>query len=211
MFDSYTRTAPATEVRTLPRQHAPAEIFHGRSSFESGVTRLIGSGTFPAAECAVLQVGLSGQPQADPAAGRKLLSLVANILRARVKSGALAYLGDSRFAVLLQGVSGRDAVAYCREVLSVLDGIRLQWQGEVLTVESWIGGVMVETHHDGLTLLEEAEHAAHAAQHKLGRKLHMVHEHLDSAISVQEEEGDPLDHIHTQTRGQATNAGLAAR
>ncbi len=160
MFDSYARSAPATETRTLPRQHAPAAVFSGRPSFEDGVTRLIGSGAFSASECAVLQVGLDGDVLANPAAGRKLLSLAANILRARVKSGALAYLGDGRFAVLLQGVSGRDAVAYCREVLSVLDGIRLHWQGEVLTVGSWIGGVMAETHRDGLTLLEEAEHAA---------------------------------------------------
>lgn len=198
MFDSYTRAKPEP-VRVVPRQDTVA-IFNGRASFEAGVSRLIAATPHTAGECAVLHVALSGAALEDAGANRKTLGLIANILRARVKSGALAYLGEGRFAVLLQGVSGRDAVAFCRDALSVLDGIRLHWQGEVLTVETWIGGTMAEIHRDGMTLLEEAEHASYAAHAKFGRKLHMVHEQHESSISVQEEDAMPeLD--RSQDRG----------
>ena len=197
MFDSYTRGKPEP-IRVLPRQDMLA-IFNGRASFEDGVSQLIGAASHSASECAVLYVALDGAALEDAAANRKTLGLIANMLRARVKSGALAYLGGGRFGVLLQGVSGRDAVAFCRDALSVLDGIRLHWQGEVLTVQAWIGGTMAEIHHDGMTLLEEAEHASCVAHAKLGRKLHMVHERQESSISVQEEDAMPgLDRSQRQ-------------
>jgi GGDEF domain-containing protein len=180
-------------------------IFMGRAAFESGVTRLLDSAAATAGGCAVLYVGLAGPALSDPDAARKALRLTAEILRARVKAGALAYLGDGRFAVLLRRVSGRDAVHYCREVLAVFDEIRLQWQGEILTVESWIGGAMVEAHHDGLTLLEAAEHAAAVARAKPGRHLHMLHDQDEATISVEEESAMP-----TNIRAMAT-AAFAAR
>lgn len=207
MFDSYTRTEKA-ETSTLPRATTPAAVFNGRAGFEAGATRLMESGSHAAAECAVLYLSLAGAALEDPAANRKTLGLAANILRARVKAGALGYLGEGRFAVLLQGVSGRDAVAFCRDVLSVLEGIRLHWQGEVLTVQAWIGGTMAEIHHDGMTLLEAAEHASDAALAKHGHKLHMVHEQQDSAISLTEEDAMPAS-IHTQTRNPAISAVAA--
>jgi GGDEF domain-containing protein len=200
MFDSHS-TAP---VATLPAE-AEVTIFMGRAGFESGVTRLLDSAAAAAGECAVLYVGLAGPALSDPEAARKTLRIVAEILRARVKAGALAYLGEGRFSVLLRGVSGRDAVHYCREVLSVFDEIRLQWQGEVLRVDSWIGGAMVEAHHDGLTLLEAAEHAAAAALRKPGRHLHMTHDQDEATISVEEESDLP-----THLRAQAA-AAFAAR
>ena len=209
MFDSFSHTDPAPQAPALSHAQGRVNIFQGRSGFESGITHLIESASIAAGECAVLAVALSGPALLDPEANRKTLGLAANILRARVEAGALAYLGDGRFAVMLQGVSGRDAVAYCRKVLKVLDEIRLHWQGEVLTVESWIGGVMVEAHHDGMTLLEAAEHASEMALRKPGRKLHMVHEQQDASISVFEEVGEQP--ASPRTRGHAINAGLAAR
>jgi GGDEF domain-containing protein len=200
MFDSNaTPRAPA------PVPEAEVTIFMGRAGFESGVTRLLDSAAATAGECAVLYVGLAGPALSDPDAARKTLRLAAEILRTRVKAGALAYLGENRFAVLLRQVSGRDAVHYCREVLAVFDEIRLQWQGQVLTVDSWAGGAMVEAHHDGLTLLEAAEHGAVTAMHKPGRKLHMVHDQDEGTISVQEE-----DTLPTHIRAQAAVA-FAAR
>jgi len=199
MFDSHT-AAPIPVLSVA----AEVTIFMGRAGFESGVTRLLDSAT--SGECAVLYVGLAGPALSDPDAARKTLALAAEMLRTRVKAGALAYLGDGRFAVLLRRVSGRDAVQYCRDVISVFDDIRLQWQGEILTVDSWIGGAMVEAHHDGLTLLEAAEHAAGIARTKLGRPLHMVHDQEERAILVQEEEGT----LTTNIRAMAT-AGFAAR
>jgi GGDEF domain-containing protein len=199
MFDSHTIArvvAPSVETEVT--------IFMGRAGFESGTTRLLDSAAATAGECAVLYVGLAGSALADPEASRKTLRLAAEILRARVKSGALAYLGEGRFAVLLRRVSGRDAVHYCREVLGVFDDIRLQWQGKILTVDSWIGGAMVEAHHDGLTLLEAAEHAAGVAMCKPGRQLHMVHDQEESSISVEEESVMPA-HI----RALATAASFA--
>lgn len=200
MFDSHSTTRPVT-----PSVEADVAIFMGRTSFESGATRLLDSAAAQAGGCAVLYVGLAGPALADPDAARKTLRLAAEILRTRVKAGALAYLGDGRFAVLLRRVSGRDAVHYCRQVLSVFDDIRLQWQGEVLTVESWIGGAMVEAHHDGLTLLEAAEHAAGTARAKPGRQLHMIHDQDEATISVEEDCVLP-----THIRAQAA-AAFAAR
>ncbi|HEY3645181.1 MAG TPA: hypothetical protein VGM16_07560 [Gammaproteobacteria bacterium] len=207
MFDSYTRTETTTP-RVLPREKAPAAIFNGRAGFEAGATRLMDSVAYAASECAVLHLSVAGPALQDPAASRKTLGLVANILRARVKAGALGYLGDGRFAVLLQGVSGRDAVAFCRDALTVLEGIRLHWQGDVLTVDAWIGGSMAEVHHDGMTLLEAAEHAADIARAKPGRKLHMVHEQQDSAISMHEEDALPPS-ARTQTHSPAAFAAAA--
>ncbi len=199
MFDSQ----PTTRIATPSADDVT--IFMGRAGFESGVTRLLDSDATATGGCAVLYVGLAGPALSDPDAARKALRLAAEILRTRVKSGALAYLGEGRFAVLLRHVSGRDAVHYCRQVLSVFEDIRLQWQGEVLTVESWIGGAMVEAHHDGLTLLEAAEHAAGTAMYKAGRQLHMVHDQEEAAISV-EEDGE----LPTHLRAQAA-AAFAAR
>lgn len=199
MFDSQ----PTTRIATPSAEEVT--IFMGRAGFESGVTRLLDSDGAATGGSAVLYVGLAGPALSDPDAARKTLRLVAEILRTRVKAGALAYLGEGRFAVLLRRVSGRDAVHYCRQVLSVFDEIRLQWQGEVLTVESWIGGAMVEAHHDGLTLLEAAEHAAGTARTKLGRPLHMIHDQEEAAISV-EEDGALPTHLRAQAAAFAARA-----
>jgi GGDEF domain-containing protein len=200
MFDSHP-----TPRNAAPAAEAEVTIFTGRAAFEAGVTRLLESATAEAGESAVLYVGLLGPALSDPDAARKTLRIAAEILRARVKAGALAYLGEGRFAVLLRRVSGRDAVHYCREVLAVFDEIRLQWQGQILTVDSWIGGAMAEAHHDGLTLLEAAEHAAATASAKPGRHLHMTHHQEEAAISVEEESDLP-----TNLRAQAA-AAFAAR
>jgi hypothetical protein len=199
MFDSHS--TPPTAAPSVAEE---VTIFMGRAGFESGATRLLDSTATATGGSAVLYVGLAGPALSDPDAARKTLRLAAEILRARVKAGALAYLGEGRFAVLLRRVSGRDAVHYCREVLAVFDEIRLHWQGEVLTVDSWIGGAMVEAHHDGLTLLEAAEHAAGTASTKSGRPLHMVHDQEQAAISVEEESILP-----THLRAQAAAAFTA--
>lgn len=156
-----------------------------RSGFETGVSRMLETTNVNTEDCVILYVSVQSRDAGlnDPDASRKMLGLIGNILRARVRAGALAYLGHGEFAVMLQDVSARDAVAYSRNVFSVIADIRMQWRGVTFTVSGHIGGVMTEDRHDGEYLLCLAQKAAHMAKEQPGFKVHMVHDQEESPRS----------------------------
>jgi hypothetical protein len=186
MFGSNSvNTARSTRHDGGYKHPTPIQVFLDRGSFETGVSRILGATDANTEDCAILYVSVQSSDVElhDMYSSRKLLNLVGNILRARVDAGALAHLGHGEFAVMLQDVSARDAVAYSRSVLSVLSDIRMQWQGKTFTVSAHVGGVMTEGRQDGDTLLDLAQKAGRMAKEQLGFKVHMVHDQEESPRS----------------------------
>lgn len=181
MFDSYIRSdlevSDQAEASEKPR--ASVTIFPNRSRFESGVSRILGSTCVNPLDCAVLYVALEGGGSATclqtAAERRKLLNFVGNTLRSKVHTGALAYLGKGRFAVLLQDVDVSDAVVYARSILTAISDIRLQGDDGSVTVDACIGGIMIEGWQDGAALLDLAQSASCFAGDSAGYRVHMVH------------------------------------
>lgn len=166
---------------------APVQVFMDRSRFEAGISRILRSTRVNAEDCAIFYIiaRSSDAHLNDADASRNMLNLIGNILRSRVHAGALAYLGNGEFAVMLEDVSARDAVAYARSVFSVLSDIRMQWQGRVLTIGAHIGGAMTEGRQDGESLLELAQLASNIARVQLGYKVHMVHDREEGMLHLQ--------------------------
>jgi GGDEF domain-containing protein len=165
----------------------PVHVFLDRSRFEAGVSRMLRSTSVNAEDCAIFYIiTRSSDTDLDDAdASHNMLNLIGNILRSRVHAGALAYLGNGKFAVMLEDVSARDAVAYARSVFSVLSDIRMQWGGRVLTIDAHIGGAMTEGRQDGESLLELAQLASDVARTQLGYKVHMVHDREEGMLHLQ--------------------------
>jgi GGDEF domain-containing protein len=186
MFGSSSANAiRVTDTHGDHGRHTPIQVFLDRGRFEAGISRILGASHAHTEDCAILYVSVQSSDVElhDAYSSRKLLNLVGNILRARVHAGALAYLGHGEFAVMLQDVSARGAVAYSRSVLSVLSDIRMQWQGKTFTVSAHVGAVMTEGRQEGDTLLDLAQKAGRMAKEQPGFKVHMVHDQEENPRS----------------------------
>ena len=174
MFDSYISVDAGGETRRqdVRWQEAPITVFVNRAGFERGISRMLSK---DAGECAVLHLTLRGEGGQTGNVGRKLLNLTGNTLRAAMHSGAAVYLGNAEFAVFLRGPDAREAAAYARTVIEIIDSLRVTWEHEVIAVHASVGGVMAGDSEDGRALLEQAIAAGEIAQAKPGCKLHMRH------------------------------------
>src|SRR5215469_6677531 len=174
MFDSYTRMDAGPKAHHMEARglDAPITVFVNRMGFERGVSRMLSQG---AGEGAVLHLTLRGRDAHTGCVGRKLLNLVGNTLRVAMQSGAAVYLGNAEFAVFLREASAREAAAYTRAVIGIIDGLRATWEHEVLSVHAAVGGVMAGDAQDGAALLAQAIAAGEVARGKLGCKMHVLY------------------------------------
>jgi len=140
---------------------APVTVFPNRRRFEAGVERILRKGC---GQCAVVHVTVLTSFPCIGALSRRLLNLVGNVLRAGMRSGAAAYLGNGEFAVLLQDTDVREAAAYARAVGDTLCDFRMAWEGETLYAKSRIGVVIAGECRDGTSLLESAMVASAASR-----------------------------------------------
>lgn len=155
------------------RRDSQVTVFPSRQRFEAGVTRVLSHDNGPQA-CAVLHVALHGSGGTGSVSLR-MVNLVGNTLRAGVRRGCLAYLGDAEFAVLLQDTDAREAAVYARTVASIIETLRTHWDGEVLTVNASVGGVMAGDGQHGRELLQQASDAGKLAELKPGCRVHLQH------------------------------------
>ena len=115
-----------------------------------------------------------------------MLNLVGNTLRVCMRGGAVAYLGDAEFAVLLQDTDARDTESYARTVITITSGFRVLWEGEMLSAQARIGGVMAGSTQDGAALLAAAMAAGKTAAVKPGAKLHLLRAQDEAIRSARE-------------------------
>lgn len=174
MFDSYTRMDAGAKAQRMETRglDAPITVFVNRAGFERGISRMLSQG---AGEGAVLHLTLRGRDAHTGCVGRKLLNLVGNTLRVAMQSGAAVYLGNAEFAVFLREASAREAAAYARTVIGIIDDLQVTWEHEVLSVHAAIGGVMAGHAQDGEALLSQAIAAGEVARGKLGCKMHVLY------------------------------------
>jgi GGDEF domain-containing protein len=172
MFDSIS-----TETNLAPRAEARRDtqitVFPGRRRFEAAASRVL-SRHIGSEDCAMLHIALRGS-SGTGSVSLRMLNLVGNALRAGMRSGCVAYLGDAEFAVLLQDTDAREATVYARTMAAVIANFRVLWEGEMLTVSASIGGVVADGCQDGAALLDQAVSASDMAQHKPRCKVHMTH------------------------------------
>ena len=177
MFDSYILPGPVS-MMTRPVRHTdePVTVFLCRRHFEAGVGRILAK---DARRCAVLHMTLRGGDTGTGSISRRTLNLAANALRAGVRSGALVYLGDAEFAVLLQDTDAREAVAYARAVTAIVSGFKVMWEDELLPLQACMGGVTSEGCTDAAALLERAMEASELAKGKPGCKVHLMQQPVE--------------------------------
>jgi hypothetical protein len=173
MFDSYISTQDGDRLFCASRGlYAPTRVFLTRQRFETGIVPMLDARE--SGECAVLHVAVRGDNSSTGSVCRRMLNLVGNTLRVCMRGGAVAYLGDAEFAVLLQDTDARDAEAYARTVITIASGFRVLWQGEMLSAQARIGGILAGTERDGAALLAQAIAAGQAAAVRPAPKLHLV-------------------------------------
>ncbi|HEX2668193.1 MAG TPA: GGDEF domain-containing protein [Gammaproteobacteria bacterium] len=172
MYDSYIDAGTAARAQAIRPLQAPITVFPNRRRFEAGV-----AGLLEREECAVLHVAIQGDPAGDGVVSLRMLNLVGNTLRACMRGGAVAYLGDAEFAVLLSDTDARQAATYARTVATIVASFHVMWGGEMHSAHARIGGVMAEGCADGAVLLADAMAASELARDKAGSKVHLMHGH----------------------------------
>lgn len=155
-----------------PGRDAQITVFLNRQRFEFGIEQMLKAGH---GREAVLYLAVRHADGSAAAVSHRTLSLVANTLRAGMRSGAVAYLGEARFAVLLQGTDEWQAAAYARVAVDIVNGMRLPSGERTLPIKACVGGVLAGHDRDGARLLALAEAAADMAWDKPGSKLHLLH------------------------------------
>jgi GGDEF domain-containing protein len=161
------RRSPITALRSGTH----ITVFPDRAHFEAALRSTLNHAHGP---CAMLHVALAGDHADAVSMSRRMLNLAGSTLRACMRAGEAVYLGHAEFAVLLHGVDAREVVNYARTVMSIVSGFRVMWEGELLSAEARIGGVLFGDGEMDTALLAAAEEAGRVADGKLGCKLHLV-------------------------------------
>lgn len=175
MFDIDTNIGPA--VGTLPMateagRDAQITVFLNRQRFEYGIEAMLNASH---GQQAVLHLALRHEDGSTADVSPWVLNLAANTLRAGMRSGAVAYLGEARFAVLLQDTDAWQAAAYARVAVDIINGMPMPPAERGRPIKACIGGILAGHNRDGEYLLRLAEAATDHAWEKPGCKLHLLH------------------------------------
>ncbi|HEY1772706.1 MAG TPA: diguanylate cyclase [Gammaproteobacteria bacterium] len=149
-------------------------VLPNRSRFQESVSRILEHHAAGSRGSAVLHVTVQSF-SGTGAVSMRLLNLTGVALRAAMRDGEVAYLGDAEFAVFLHDTDAREAAHYARTVVGMVGSFRVEWQDQMLSVSAHVGGVMADDGVDGTALLEKAIAASEAASHKFGCKVHLTH------------------------------------
>lgn len=148
-------------------------VFPDRAHFEAALRSTLAHAH---GECAMLHITVLCNSSGKISVCRRMLNLVGSTLRACMRTGEVAYLGHGEFAVLLRGVDSREAATYARTVNNIVAGFRVMWEGEMLSAEARIGGVMFKDGETNTDLLAIAQQAGYMAAAKFGCKVHLLQE-----------------------------------
>jgi len=148
-------------------------VYPDRAHFEAALRSTLAHAH---GECAMLHVTVLSNRSGRASACRRMLNLVGSTLRACMRAGEVAYLGQGEFAVLLRGVDPSEAATYARSVNNIVAGFRVMWEGELLSAEARIGGVMIKDGETNTGLLTIAQQAGYMAAAKFGCKVHLLQE-----------------------------------
>ena len=174
MFDSHIDlvSTGGRPDRAAEGRDAQITVFLNRQRFEFGITEMLKAGD---GQHAMLHLAVRRADGSSAAISHRALSMVGNTLRAGMRSGAVAYLGDAQFAVLLQDTDAWQAAAYARVAVDIVNGMRLPSGGEALAIQGCIGGILTGHCRDAEYLLARAVEAGDLAWEKPGCKVHLLH------------------------------------
>ena len=181
MLDSAMEAAPESPVTGL-KSDTHITVFPDRAHFEAALRSTL---SHAHGECAMLHITVLCNHTGKVSGSRRMLNLVGSTLRACMRAGEVAYLGQGEFAVLLRGVDSREAANYARSVNNIVAGFRVMWEGELLSAEARIGGVMFKDGETNTELLAIAQRAGYMAAAKFGCKVHL----LQDALAVAPQRG----------------------
>lgn len=171
MFDSYASRASHESALALCGPDVPTRVFLNRHHFERGIVGLLQSEPLA---CAVLHVTLTGEDGSVGAVCQRTLNVAGNILRACMRGGAAAYLGEGEFAVLLQGTDARGLESYACTVLQMISGLQMSWGNRPQQVQVFVGGTLAGDCLDGAILLAQAISASRQARMEPFSRLHLL-------------------------------------
>jgi len=175
MFDAATSLDPRSSA-AAGSMHAGKDahitVFLNRQRFELGIEAMLKAGR---GQQAVLHLAVRHEDGSAATVSHRTLNLVGNTLRAGMRSGAVAYLGEARFAVLLQETDEWQAAAYARVAVDIVNGMPLPAGEGPQPIKACVGGVLAGQSRDGEQLLALAGAATDVAWSKPGSKLHLLH------------------------------------
>lgn len=175
MFDTSISTEPGLGGHSAPAdpgRDAQITVFLNRQRFELGIEAMLKADR---GRQAVLYLAVRHEDGSAATLSHRILNRVGNTLRAGMRSGAVAYLGEARFAVLLQETDEWQAAAYARVAVDIVNGVRIPTGEPAQTIKACVGGVLAGHNRDGAYLLKLAEVATDLAWEKPGSKLHLLH------------------------------------
>ncbi len=175
MFDVDTHIGLAGGARPIATdggRDAQITVFLNRQRFEYGIEAMLNADH---GQQAVLLLALRHEDGSKAAVSQWILNLVGNTLRAGMRAGAVAYLGEARFAVLLQDTDAWQAAAYGRVAIDIVNSMRTPQSEQARSIKACIGGILAGHNRDGEYLLRLAEGATDHAWEKPGCKLHLLH------------------------------------
>ena len=175
MFDANISMVPGRSAGigfAEPGRDVQITVFLNRQRFEYGIEEMLKA---ERGRQAVLYLVLRHADGSAADVSHRSLNLVGNTLRAGMRSGAVAYLGEARFAVLLQDTDEWQAAAYARVAVEIVNGMRVPAGEGALPIKACVGGVLAGHNRDGAYLLKLAETATELAWEKPGSKLHLLH------------------------------------
>jgi GGDEF domain-containing protein len=172
MLDSAMEALLETPVLSA-KSDTHITVFPDRAHFEAALRSMLAQ---THGECAMLHIAVLCNRTGKISVCRRMLNLVGSTLRACMRTGEVAYLGQGEFAVLLRGVDSRETANYARTVNNIVAGFRVMWEGEMLSAEARIGGVMFKDGETNTDLLSIAEQAGYMAAAKFGCKVHLLQE-----------------------------------
>jgi len=175
MFDIQIDTETSSggrEGRQPEGRDAQVTVFLNRQRFEFGISEMLKAG---GGQHAVLHMVVRRADGASAAISHRTLNMVANTLRAGIRSGAVAYLGDAEFAVLLKDTDSWQAAAYARVAVDIVNSMKLTSHEKPLVIVGCMGGILAGHSRDGEYLLGLATAASETAWEKPGCKVHLLH------------------------------------
>lgn len=173
MLDSQIGTDTGCRLgRTAADMGTEAQItvFLNRQRFEYGIEAMLKTGR---RQQAVLHLAVRNADGSKAVLSHRALNLVGSTLRAGMRAGAVAYLGEAQFAVLLQDTDAWQAAAYARVAVDIVNS--MQPGQDAQPVKACVGGILTGFDRDGEQLLKFAEAATDMAWEKPGAKLHLLH------------------------------------
>ena len=171
VFQDVSRAREMQRALTFSASHDPLTGLFNRAKFENECQTALDLLKRSPSTHALCFVDLDRfklvNDTAGHAAGDALLRQIATTMIEELRStDIIARLGGDEFGLLLRDCPVDKAQEICSELISIISGIRLPWNGKIYDVGASIGIAMVTTEASSLgELMSQADVACYASKH----------------------------------------------